>query len=201
VRQVAKRGLYIYYLKIVFTWIGPDYQSSFESIVFPDVDSPFFSSVLSLRGIQPTPQPLAMSGFKFWYNGEIYSGLDIPLNKNDGYILFERLVRELHGIETASQRVSRLSRVLKSVHGEWAMVLFDPVSSHLIFGRDILGRRSLLWHLPMNSESTSSIENYFILSSVGVTCLDSNDFWEEVPANGLFHCSLDDLHSEVCLFF
>ena len=123
---------------------------------------------------------------------------------NDGQALFEHLVSVLDASEGCiTKRVASMASFLKSLHGEWAMVLFDPISEHLIFGRDSLGRRSLLWHFPsvvaVETEEEKHLNPYFILSSVGINVASSSGqpFWEEIPANGLYYCPIEDIKSEV----
>jgi hypothetical protein len=47
-----------------------------------------------------------------------------------------------------AKRGAAVSGVLSSVEGPWALVLWDPSCTSLFFGRDVMGRRSLLAHFP-----------------------------------------------------
>jgi asparagine synthetase B (glutamine-hydrolysing) len=69
--------------------------------------------------------------------------------------------------------------VLSEIEGPFAFVYFDASQNKIWFGRDCLGRRSLLWQ---------QSETSFILSSVASTDLGA---WQEVPANGFYAINLN----------
>lgn len=83
-------------------------------------------------------------------------------------------------LEKATTETEILS-ALQSIEGPFAFVYYRASLKKVYFGRDCLGRRSLLW---LRSETGA-----FMLSSVGKakTHRDDADGWEEVPANG-FYC-------------
>ena len=59
----------------------------------------------------------------------------------------------------------------------------------MYFGRDCLGRRSLLWHKSDQVESTTGLP--FILTSTGYSAFRSELLHlEEVPADGIYRLSL-----------
>lgn len=74
--------------------------------------------------------------------------------------------------------------VIKAIEGPWAFVYFKKATRQLWFGRDYIGRRSLLF---------SRRENEFVLSSVGKRFED----WNQVPANGIYCFDLTQ-RSVVC---
>lgn len=98
----------------------------------------FGASLLQLRGSEPLLEPVhrdAAGNILLW-NGEIFGGLGVPPGANDG----AALLAALQGADVPT--------VLSSLHGPWAAVYWHAVSSTLWFGRDVLGRRSLLARWP-----------------------------------------------------
>ena len=87
-------------------------------------------------------------------------------------------------LEKASSEIEILS-ALQSIEGPFAFVYYKTSSKKIYFGRDCLGRRSLLW--------LRSDKGAFMLSSVGKakTNQDDPDVWEEVPANGIYSIDLN----------
>lgn len=131
----------------------------------------FTSSVLHLRGQQVTKQPLVSgSGDVLCWNGEIWQGLDVQDDENDGVALLEALIAE-----------ERVWDVMGKLEGPWAMVFYSANKNKLWYGRDCLGRRSLLCQTVPDNQGLR-------LSSVGVDMLG----WEEVGVNGLWCIDLND---------
>jgi asparagine synthetase B (glutamine-hydrolysing) len=75
--------------------------------------------------------------------------------------------------------------ILSSIQGPYAFIYLDVKRQHLYFGRDRLGRHSLLW--------SSDSEGGFVLTSVGKRNL--LDF-KEVPAIGIFMIDLNSSGKE-----
>lgn len=73
---------------------------------------------------------------------------------------------------------------MKAIEGPWAFVYFKKATRQLWFGRDYIGRRSLLF---------SRSENGFVLSSVGKRF----EVWNQVPANGIYCFNLEQ-HNIIC---
>jgi asparagine synthetase B (glutamine-hydrolysing) len=70
---------------------------------------------------------------------------------------------------------TRIPEILSNIRGPYAFIYLDVKRQHLYFGRDRLGRHSLLW--------SSNSEEGFVLTSVGKrNVLD----FKEVPAVGIF---------------
>lgn len=116
---------------------GPDYLSySF----FRDASASFqlVSSVLSLR--QPfTQQPLDFDELSLQFNGELYNEECLATNDTD-YI--KGLLDENIG------NFGRRDGILRTVillYGEFAFTIIDKRDKLVYFGRDIIGRRSLLY--------------------------------------------------------
>ncbi|KZT58497.1 hypothetical protein CALCODRAFT_494755 [Calocera cornea HHB12733] len=131
---------------------GPDHRA--EHVVQLEcpggkVELTFFSSVLHLRGKEVTKQPfVSEDGDVFCWNGEVFEGLDIGEEENDGALLFRAL--------SAAQDPRD---VFAQLEGPYAFVYLKRSARRLYFARDPLGRRSLLKH---------QSEEQLLLASVGI---------------------------------
>ncbi|KAI6005188.1 asparagine synthase-domain-containing protein [Pisolithus orientalis] len=112
----------------------------------------FFASELLLRGHTAVVQPHQKEGDVFCWNGEVFEGLDIGPEENDGAKLFARLRLDC--------TVDSVPGLLGNIEGPYAFVFYHSSSEKLYFARDPLGRRSLLLHRPSPSFP------YLLLSSV-----------------------------------
>ncbi|KZT36613.1 hypothetical protein SISSUDRAFT_1024067 [Sistotremastrum suecicum HHB10207 ss-3] len=129
-----------------------------------NVDIACYSSVLHLRGDTVTRQPLVSAdGNILCFNGEIFEGLDINEHENDASKLF--------GLLNASGS-DGIAEVLGSVEGCYAFVFYHNSSKRLFFGRDPLGRRSLLLHIPVTSNDS------LVITSVGGSDVPQMSFEE-----------------------
>ncbi|GAB5586427.1 Asparagine synthetase domain-containing protein 1 [Umbelopsis nana] len=148
----------------------------------------FFGAVLHLRGPQTVPQPLVdkRQDVLCW-NGEIFGGIEVDADENDTQMLMREL-EQINEIED-DWSDSQVLDVLQRIEGPYSIVFWQASTSRLWFARDCLGRRSLLWHNP-----TSDLDNFY-LSSVASTAASTaeTDFWEEVPANGIYCIHVDKL--------
>ncbi|KAK8069182.1 Asparagine synthetase domain-containing protein [Apiospora phragmitis] len=144
---------------------GPDHLGVVERgislpSVAPDlrITLNFTSTVLALRGDHVAKQPFqhGNSDSVFCWNGEAWKFDDKVVGGNDGEVIFARLAQ--------------------CEHGPFAFVFCDPVGQCLYFGRDRLGRRSLL----MREEPDGQLLSF---SSVADTPASG---WEEVQANGIY---------------
>ena len=140
------------------------------------------STLLSLRGSEIVRQPYrdeGANGVLMW-NGEAWTIKNREaLDGNDTeavYSILNEAVMQAPKDETLLGSATTVARALSQVAGPYAFVFFDPVRRRLFFGRDFLGRRSLLRRITDLGE--------IILSSVsdGV----SNDGWTEVDADGVY---------------
>ncbi|PKU81136.1 asparagine synthetase domain-containing protein 1 [Dendrobium catenatum] len=129
----------------------------------------FIGAMLQLRGLSPVPQPLEdASGNLLVYNGEIFGGIHVADGSNDLELLLHELERccssdclefNMNGSSNAELGKS-IPDVLSTIKGPWAFIYWQEKSKTMWFGRDALGRRSLLVHWPTCTDSR------FILSSV-----------------------------------
>ncbi|KAJ7706449.1 asparagine synthase-domain-containing protein [Mycena rosella] len=149
---------------------GPDSQSTRRiSVTGSELNHAavvldLFTSELRLRGSTPIVQPHEQDGNVFCWNGEIFDGMEIAKEENDGVKLF----RALSALDTAEQ----VCDLFGSIEGPYAFVYYHAASQRVFFARDPLGRRSLLIHEP-------SVGNpYFLLASVSVGSDPSCEFQE-----------------------
>eukprot|EP00026_Physarum_polycephalum_P004006 Phypoly_transcript_04023.p1 GENE.Phypoly_transcript_04023~~Phypoly_transcript_04023.p1 ORF type:complete len:548 (+),score=71.01 Phypoly_transcript_04023:131-1774(+) len=131
----------------------------------------FVASVLFVRGTEPTPQPYGdEKGNLLLWNGEIFSGIDVLPNENDTRVLFNTLV---------AQGDNSVMDTLSKIQGPWAFAFWHAEHKKLWFGRDPLGRRSLVVHQEPSAFVISSIASFPDQKEI-------SPHWEEVNTYGLF---------------
>lgn len=133
----------------------------------------FLGSLLSVRGGTPLPQPLVCPTTQsvLCWNGNLWrvSGSPLELDENDTQAVFRQLLDAPEGA---------VDRVLGAIEGEYAFVFYDAVRDTVWYGRDWLGRRSLLRKID---------DGALVISSVGV---EEETGWEEVEAGGLWRVNV-----------
>ena len=141
----------------------------------------FLSTVLSLRGTAIVDQPLKddASGSVLCWNGEAWSIRRQHVTSNDSQAVFALLLEACAG--SAIQSTAAVVNLLSSIRGPYAFVFYDAVHHRVYYGRDCLGRRSLL--------RKSTQDNSLVLSSVCDNA--SGDTWAEVEADGIYACDLN----------
>ncbi|KAJ6574847.1 asparagine synthase-domain-containing protein [Mycena capillaripes] len=162
---------------------GPDSQDTRRVSVTGSDDAvilDLFASELRLRGSDPVVQPHERNGNIFCWNGEIFGGIEIAREENDGVKLFHTL--------SALDTVEQVANLFGSVEGPYAFVYYHASSERVFFARDPLGRRSLLVHKP------SATNPYFLLSSVSIGSVPSYEF-QELPTEYVYCVELRDLLS------
>ncbi|OAQ99403.1 hypothetical protein LLEC1_07368, partial [Akanthomyces lecanii] len=155
---------------------GPDHVGSL-TINIPDNESQLYvaltSTVLALRGNHTTAQPLLDqdSGSALCWNGEAWRIHGEPVTGNDGETVLSQL--------TAASARGRdaVLETLRAIEGPFAFVFVDRLNGTLYYGRDRLGRRSLL----------VKRDSPFQLSSISDTSCAG---WLEVEADGCYSISL-----------
>ncbi|KAI8978629.1 asparagine synthase-domain-containing protein [Pilobolus umbonatus] len=160
---------------------GPDAQQLVAIQIQNKHDLQFYSTVLHLRGLETVSQPLRnTTGDILCWNGEIFSGLEIKPHENDTLVLMDRLNKATTEEDTLA--------VFSMIEGPYAFVYWKAQLKKIYFGRDCLGRRSLLWNY--------GADKPFMLSSVSKSSEGME--WAEVPANGIYcidisHSSADSI--------
>lgn len=160
---------------------GPDYQSSRTYI---DNDNEWtlnlFAAVLHMRGEKMVQQPYSSSSLSsqycFCWNGECYShdeayGMpSFDVANHDGSREHESdTIRVMQMIQNAVDERARnsncfsskeeheaIASALSHVHGEYSFILLNESSNCVYFGRDPLGRRSLLMSKIYSLDNESS---------------------------------------------
>lgn len=144
-----------------------------------------FATVLSLRGDCLTEQPIEdpRSNSLFCWNGEAWTIDGESVGGNDAQTVFSRLLGATqpsvggHQEPTAHGASStEVANVLGSIAGPFAFLYFDASHERIFFGRDVLGRRSLLKNVEQNG--------CLLLSSTSSNADSST--WIEVEADGIY---------------
>ncbi|XP_016451119.1 uncharacterized protein LOC107775846 [Nicotiana tabacum] len=177
----------------------------------------FVGATLQLRGVNPIVQPLLdVSGNILVYNGEIFGGIQMSSDSNDTEILMQHLGQCCSRISsphnenhTSGERRSSVPELLSRIKGPWALIYWQSSSKTLWFGRDALGRRSLLVHWPTKEDPRFLLSSVSPLASVNESSefadgcgIAKIDFWEELPC-GVYSLSIgtsgtdEDLVGEV----
>ncbi|KAK8044748.1 asparagine synthase-domain-containing protein [Apiospora rasikravindrae] len=163
---------------------GPDHLGLVErEISLPSVAPDlrialnFTSTVLALRGDHVAKQPFQHdeSDSVLCWNGEAWKFGDEVVSGNDGEAIFARLA-QCDRSAAADDRQAHIVNILRKIQGPFAFVFYDSVGHCLYFGRDRLGRRSLLVREEPDGQSLS-------FSSVADSPATG---WEEVQANGIY---------------
>jgi asparagine synthetase B (glutamine-hydrolysing) len=157
---------------------GPDILDSIVAV--PDslnksdtVCIHFTASVLALRGDTAVAQPLkdAYNNSVLCWNGEAWKIGEGVVSGNDGILIMGLLSNASRQIDSQSS----ILRVIEQIRGPFALVYYDGYGK-LYYGRDCLGRRSLM--------KATLQDGTMILSSVADLSL--NVKWAEVDADGLY---------------
>jgi asparagine synthetase B (glutamine-hydrolysing) len=138
----------------------------------------FLSTVLSLRGTKVVNQPLrdADTSSILCWNGEAWTIDGEHVNGNDSQLVFEKLLAASRGANNGVSSTRATIAFLSKIKGPYAFVFWDGRNKALFYGRDCLGRRSLL--------KKSTPDGTLILSSVCDNT--SGESWAEVEANGIY---------------
>ena len=170
---------------------GPD---SYEEYEFMDGSCKTISSVLHMRGEEIHKQPLVSNnGDVFLWNGEVFGGVhvniicsihnQVPQRSNDTEVVFQSL-----------QSCSDVMSVLSIIQGPWAFIFYRVLvivtrdvqkkDDCLYFGRDRLGRRSLVVYMSDNKQ--------MIMIASTVDCNDIHPI--TLNENDWIHFSADAYH-------
>lgn len=122
----------------------------------------FISSVLALRGDKVVPQPVIddLTGSVFCWNGEAWSYDTAIVSGNDTQVISAHL---FNAVQKEADSESAVLDVLSKITGPYAFVFYDAKAATVYFGRDNLGRRSLLTQ--HGSESTELTVSSIPMSS------------------------------------
>ena len=151
----------------------------------------FVSTVLSLRGDSIIDQPLEDpdSGSLLCWNGEAWKIDNALVQGNDAKAVFDLLLQALQSCSTCpqdgsfspDQGLQNAIRAIASITGPYAFVFHDAQSRRLFYGRDALGRRSLV----IKRYGAGSLAISSVPDAAEV------DGWEEVEADGVYMLDLE----------
>lgn len=136
----------------------------------------FSSTVLALRGDHLARQPLVSPDGRsiLCWNGEAWRLDRRQVEGNDGEAIHDLLTKA--SASDASSRQDAVLNVLRAIEGPFAFVYYDKSMQKLFFGRDRLGRRSLML-------AQDGISGDLVISSIAEAC---DPRWKEVEANGIY---------------
>jgi len=137
----------------------------------------FTSTVLALRGGHLAVQPLvdSQTGSILCWNGEAWKIGHELVEGNDGEPILDLLASRTSSL-SAFDSVTAVLETIQRISGPFAFVYFDKVHELLYFGRDCLGRRSLLFNAEVINTTVQ-------LSSIAGT---TGGLWKEVEADGVY---------------
>lgn len=152
------------------------------------------STVLSLRGQQIITQPVVASfakhtddinSFLCW-NGEAWTVAGAPVRGNDSEQVSRILahVSQSYSAFAADTHEQGIAQALAVIGGPYAFAFYDPHVRRLYFGRDFLGRRSLVFRRIDNGD--------IVISS---TTDAETEGWHEVEADGIYWVDMDAMPS------
>lgn len=161
----------------------------------------FISTVLSLRGDNVQSQPFIdpTSQSVFCWNGEAWKAFNEQIHNNDAQHIFRLLLEAVQPSASSSghmhsfksedankQSVERLTHIIGAISGPYSFVFYDGFNSKIYYGRDYLGRRSLLsgWDCMGNFEICSVCDGF-----------SSNSF-EEIITDGIHMIDVKNLQGE-----
>jgi len=205
-------------MDVLMKWVsarGPDVQKVVELKSRAEGGPSIWlgGAVLHLRGAtdRPTPQPELNSTDAdncdaLLFNGEVFGGplfAELKQDECDTTMVW-RMLREAADTEfkTSGGSVPHISRaimtqVLSKIHGPFAFAFYHAASKTLFFGRDKLGRRSLLISLldqVADSTGSASVANSMCISSVSANVWHHDEekhSWAELPCVGVFSITID----------
>lgn len=146
----------------------------------------FLSTVLSLRGSSVVRQPLRdpESGSSLCWNGEAWKIGNQSIQGSDAEYVFDLFLNATkrhrdnadHTPASPNHSLQGVVDILSSITGPYAFVLYDAQHHRVFYGRDALGRRSLL----ISRYTTKDI----VLSSVCDPA--DSEHCMEVEADGIY---------------
>lgn len=150
-----------------------------------------FSTVLALRGDHTVAQPVQHSDYPdafLCWNGEAWKYDAEFVSGNDSEVVFASISSRIKASECSASisSIQFMQQALNLITGPYAFVYYDPHSDTLFFGRDPLGRRSLMYRVDENGS--------FILSTISD---QQEQAWQEVEADGIYSLHLKSFLASV----
>lgn len=147
----------------------------------------FHSTVLSLRGAKATEQPYqsGADGPILCWNGEAWSINNAPIEGSDTANVHQVLTAAMRQADSErAESHDAVANALAKISGPYAFAFYDHQRSILFFGRDFLGRRSLLYRITERGD--------VLLSSVSDGLRGHEQTWREVEADGVYCIDLNE---------
>ncbi len=181
---------------------GPDRTGNIE-IIYPAVKAldpsrevldqvvciNLHSTVLGLRGADIVEQPCKDESalYLLCWSGQAWTIHGQRLPGSDTLAIYKLLTDTIsHRAWASSERlIDHVAGLLSQVAGPYAFVFLDYQHGKLFFGRDFLGRRSLLTKITDDGD--------LIISSVSDS--EPGIGWSEVEANGIYFIDLKNIGS------
>ncbi|EFA78384.1 hypothetical protein PPL_09035 [Heterostelium album PN500] len=145
------------------------------------------ASVLGMRGDLTVQPQHDINGNILMWNGELFDGYHIGVHQNDTEFLLHLLNQADSSSSSSSSESDGISndtfvQLFLKIKGPFAFVYWNKSARKLWFGRDVLGRRSLL---------VNKSNDRFILASIGSFPSGIDDTkplpqWNEVNTFGLY---------------
>lgn len=146
----------------------------------------FSASVLALRGTSVVSQPMTdeATGCLLMWNGEAWKLRGQVIKENDTQVAFRALLEAVAGVSDAGTRTLAFRDVLANVTGPFAFLFYDALSQRILYGRDPVGRRSLMRNRTLNGD--------VCIASVSdaATTATAELEWEEVQTGGIYELDL-----------
>lgn len=178
---------------IIQRTIGESLEPSRQDLSKGPIHITLAASVLALRGKNLIAQPLIdeKSGSVLLWNGEAWRLLDCPILENDADTVFQALLASCSrnikspsdDAQTEALVAETIRDVFQTIDGPYSFVFYEGISHQVFYGRDLLGRRSLL----MSDGESGTIH----VSSVSAG--SATGAWKEVRTGGIFQLSLPSL--------
>ncbi|KAI2483190.1 hypothetical protein Ptr902_05507 [Pyrenophora tritici-repentis] len=172
---------------------GPDSTGQHQILIQSKgapVYATFLSTVLALRGSQVIEQPLKdeATGSVLCWNGEAWSIAGDIVKGNDSQLVFSKLQEAC--VDASASSVRNVVELLSSIRGPYALVFYDALNQRIYYGRDCLGRRSLL--------RKATTDGTVVLSSVCDNA--SGEAWDEIEADGIYFMDLKNVDTTLPSF-
>ncbi|XP_044585168.1 asparagine synthetase domain-containing protein 1, partial [Cotesia glomerata] len=150
---------------------GPDKLSSHYQILNEQLVGNFSAGVLWMQGPEPRVQPCVDDkGNILLWNGDIFSGPLKIETESDTFALLTHLKSSKNILQT-----------INLIEGPFSLIYYQKSTNLLYFGRDFIGRHSLLIKVVKNesfmltSTANKNIENIIELPACGIFTMDCNN--------------------------
>lgn len=163
---------------------GPDARDIRSVSISPNVTIDTASTLLSMRGAPQTTNNISMPSNQsiVLFNGEIYDGFE------DGASGNRCDTQQIHTLIDRAENVEAdFFPVLDQLRGPWSIIFWHSGTKRLYFGRDRLGRRSLL--------ISATTNNHVIITSVPPA--ESRNNFVEFPPVGLAFIDFQNVKNPV----